>query len=90
MKPAKKSAPLKNVPPEKAFWFGDGQVAKNLKECSAILEKIDQKVFSHHVNASKNDFARWIEGVFGKKPLAKQIEKIKDAKSMAKKIKTQL
>ena len=89
MKPIKKSSPI-NVSPEKAFWFCDGQVAKNLKECAAILEKIDQKVFSHHVNASKNDFARWIEGVFGKKPLAKQIEKIKDAKLMAKKIKAQL
>ena len=89
MKPIKKSSPI-NVSPEKAFWFCDGQVAKNLKECAAILEKIDQKVFSHHVNASKNDFARWIEGVFGKKPLAKQIEKIKTAKLMAKKIKAQL
>jgi len=90
MKLAKKSASLKNVSPEKAFWFCDGQVAKNLKECAAILEKIDQKNFNYHVNASKNDFARWIEAVFGKKPLAKQIEKIKTAKLMAQKIKAQL
>ncbi|MEK9153060.1 MAG: DUF5752 family protein [Patescibacteria group bacterium] len=90
MKPVKKSAPLKNVPPEKAFWFNDGQVAKNLKECAAILEKIDQKVFSHHVNAQKNDFSCWLEDVFGQTTLAKQIAKIKTAKTMAQKIKAQL
>ena len=89
MKIVKKQAPV-NVPPEKAFWFCNSQVAKNLKECVAILETIDQKSFSHHVNGTKNDFARWIDGVFGQKTLAKQIAKIKDAKAMAKKIKAQL
>jgi len=77
---------ITNVPPEKAFWFCNGQVAKNLKEFAAILEKIPQSVFEHHVNAKKNDFSRWIAGVFGQTSLAKQIEKAKSAQEIAKKI----
>ena len=42
------------------------------------LEKMPDEVFSHYANNQKNDFANWIEGVFGLSDLA---EKIKEAKS---------
>ncbi|PIU14443.1 hypothetical protein COT20_02670 [bacterium (Candidatus Gribaldobacteria) CG08_land_8_20_14_0_20_39_15] len=88
-KSAKKSTYV-NVPPEKSFWFCDGQVAKNLKELAVILEKMPQNVFEHHANNNKNDFSRWIADVFGDVALAKGIQKINSSKVMAKKIKAKL
>lgn len=79
---------IANVPLEKAFWFCNGKVAKNLKEFSAILGKISLNEFAYHCNAQKNDFAKWINDVFGKKTLAKAIAKSKTAKEIVKKVKS--
>lgn len=76
-----------NVPVEKAFWFCNGKVAKNLKELASILEIIPQSDFQYHANLQKNDFAKWVSDVFAMKTLAKSIAKIKTAKEMAKTIK---
>jgi len=75
-----------NVPMEKAFWFCDGQVAKDIKELAKILNKISPEIFLYHANSQKNDFAKWISDVFAMKTLAKSIAKEKTAKEMAKKI----
>lgn len=88
-KPTKKSINA-NVAPEKSFWFCDGQVAKNLRELVSILEKMPPNVFDYHVNNNKNDFSRWVADVFGQATLSKEIQKIKSAATMAKKIKVKL
>ncbi|MDD5750038.1 MAG: DUF5752 family protein [Candidatus Pacebacteria bacterium] len=85
-----KKKPTGSVAPEKAFWFCDGQVARNLKELVDILGKIPQNVFEYHANAGKNDFSRWIVDVFGEAGLARSIQKIKSAKATAEKIKAKL
>lgn len=91
--PIKKQKPsfgLKNASPEKCFWVCNGQILKNLQELAESLEKMSENIFRHHVNAMKNDFARWIEDVFGDKKLASEVKKAKTPKSAAQKVKTKL
>ncbi len=79
-----------DVEPEKAFWSSDGRVFKNLKELAAALEKMDGKVWDFHVTCEKNDFANWIEEVFGQKQLGAAIRKVKNPKTAARRVKSKL
>ncbi len=81
---------ITSVSPEKAFWFCNGQVARNLKDFAAILEKMPQNVFNYHANVNKNDFSRWVADVFGEATLAKAIQKMKSPLDVAKKVKSKL
>lgn len=45
----------------------------SIQELLYELEKMPDEVFSHYVNEQKNDFANWIEGVFGLSDLANRI-----------------
>ena len=79
----KKRAPRKakkliRVGPEVSFYFCDGKCSSDLKEFSKALDEISQDVFNYHVNSEKNDFANWIEDIFGEKTLAKKLRKKTD------------
>ena len=94
---AKKIASKKNVPaimaetePEKSFWLCDGRALKSLKELSQALENMDISVWEHHVTSEKNDFANWIEGVFGESQLGAAIRKVKSPRTAAKRIEAKL
>ena len=52
----------------KYFYVCDGSVLKSLAELRSALKKMPDDVYSYH--ASRNDWANWIEFVFGKKDLA--------------------
>ncbi len=65
------------APNDKRFVLKDGRVLKDMVELSNSLEYMSDDVFGHHVNASKNDFARWMSDVFGEKELAAHLEKAK-------------
>lgn len=78
--------PQHNAPEDKCFWLSDGKVLRNLSELANALAKMDGKVFKHHVDSKKNDFAAWVKDVFGQEKLATDIKKSKTAASMAKKI----
>ncbi len=90
--PKKKLAKTKNLVvetgEEKRFWVCDGRVLKNLRELADVLEKMPKDVFNHHVTKERNDFAIWVNDVFGDKKLAGGLKKAKTAKGAAKKIRT--
>ncbi len=81
---------IRDVEPEKVFWLCDGRALKNLDELANVLENIDDNVWNYHVNAGKNDFANWIENVFGCKSLGSAIRKVKNPKTAAKKIREKI
>jgi hypothetical protein len=81
----KKTAVKKSVTEasfEKRFWLCDGQVFSTLKELAAGLDKMDDAIWQYHVTLKKNDFANWIEGVFGEKKLGQAVRQSKNAKAL--------
>jgi len=54
----------------KYFYVCDGSVLKSLGELKAALKTMPDGVYNYHAN--RDDWAKWIEGVFGKKDLAKR------------------
>ena len=65
------------APHDKRFVLKDGRVLKDLVELSHALEHMSDDVFSHHVNAFRNDFRNWTKDVFGKSELAGELAKAK-------------
>jgi hypothetical protein len=59
--------------PSQYFYFHDGNIARSFTEFCQVLDRIDDSVFYHHVNSSRNDFANWVEGVFQQSELATNI-----------------
>jgi hypothetical protein len=51
------------VNPEFYFYLADGRALKSVPELLLALRNMDEWVFSHHVNADKNDFSNWINFV---------------------------
>jgi len=90
---ATKTAPKKTISfdtpvadPEKNFWLCDGRALRSLKELAEALETMDEVTWNFHVTSEKNDFANWIEGVFGQKTLGTAIRKSKTPGAAAKKL----
>ena len=79
-----------DVEPEKAFWLTDGRALRNLRQLAEELEKMEDSVWEHHVNAGKNDFANWIEGVFGQYQLGAAVRKVKSPRTAAKRVRAKL
>ncbi|MCC2631838.1 MAG: hypothetical protein K0S20_537 [Patescibacteria group bacterium] len=48
---------------------------RTLDDLSEAINLIDPETFHVHVNESKNDFANWVEYVFGEVDLAAQLRK---------------
>lgn len=48
---------------------------KTLDNLSEAINLIEPEVFQQHVNEQKNDFASWVENVFGEHELAEQLRK---------------
>ena len=76
--------------PEKSFWMCDGRTLKNLKELKEALETMDDEVWNYHVTPEKNDFANWVEGVFGDRQLGLSLRKVKSPKTAAKRVASKL
>jgi hypothetical protein len=64
--------------PENYFVLVNGIPLKNLKELAVSMESMNDWVFGHHVNESRNDFAAWISDVFKEHELAKDVGQAKD------------
>ncbi len=88
--PKKKMCVAGDVEPEKAFWLNDGRMLKNLKELALALETMDAALWDFHANAERNDFANWVEDVFGQKQLGSALRKTKSAKTAAKRVKEKI
>src|SRR3989338_10182838 len=65
----------KNCDEGKEFIFPNGKRVKNLIELAEAIAELDHGSFSHHVNSAKNDFATWVEDVFGEKALAEKLRR---------------
>ena len=67
-----------DMPEHKWFYFKHGKRASNIEELKNILESISESEFTHHVTVNKNDFANWVEHVFGEKKLANDMRESGD------------
>lgn len=48
---------------------------RSLDDLSEAINLIDPETFQKHVNAEKNDFASWVEHVFGEEKLADDLRR---------------
>jgi len=69
------------VSPENYFWVNNGSILKDLYDLQDALVVMNEDQFDFHTKRDGNDFARWIEDVFGEKELAGKIAKAKNKKS---------
>ncbi|GAB4117158.1 MAG: hypothetical protein Kow00103_13680 [Candidatus Caldatribacteriota bacterium] len=77
----------KNVSlPEYCFYLHSGQRLKNIAELMESLKNMDQDLFFYHANERNNDFANWINDVFGEKELARRMRLTRHPSSMFKSI----
>lgn len=75
---AKSKSLFLDLSPDKYFVLCNGNTIKDYKELAAILETIGDDVFYYHVTSERNDFANWVNDVFGESELS---EKIRQSKS---------
>lgn len=75
---------LRHVPDEKCFYCHDGKILNNIYDLKSALEKMHDTIYSYHVTAEKNDFARWVREVLGDEKLARDLAKATDKKDAAK------
>lgn len=73
-----------------SFYLNDGRRLYNLRDLENALQGMNMSLFSHHVNEEKNDFANWIQDVFGYVQLAENMKKVKTVKGTLQKVKESL
>ncbi|MCM2325912.1 MAG: hypothetical protein NDI94_05590 [Candidatus Woesearchaeota archaeon] len=78
----KKPSKLKNAKPEEYFVLVTGVPLKNIKELANSLSTMNEWVFKHHVNDSRNDFSSWVENSLRNSKLAREIKDAKNIKEM--------
>ena len=71
---------LKDVSPDKVFYFRNGTKARNLYELAQGINGIDDDTFKFHCNSDHDDFANWIGGALGDIQLSQKLRRIKDRK----------
>ena len=67
-----------DIAPDKYFVLCDGKTIKDYQELALLLETVNDDVFFYHVNNERNDFANWVNDVFGEEKLANEIRKSKN------------
>lgn len=73
-----------DIQPEQFFWVYEGPSIKDLRDLQVALQEMSQEQFDFHTKRDGNDFAKWIEGVFGESALARGAEKAKTKENLAK------
>ena len=68
---------LEKIPEDKYFVLKNGKQLNHYLALADTLENLEKEVVKYHVNELRNDFATWVEDVFGEKDLAKKIAKSK-------------
>jgi hypothetical protein len=81
---------LRDVPPDKVFWFRDGRMVKNLDELDTTLGEMPEETFYCHVTGGKNDFSNWVSDVVGDVTLANQFQKATTQAATARRVETRL
>ena len=84
-KTVSKSVPAKKVlvcaDNETCFWATDGEILHDLRDLGEAFDRMSIRVFSHHVNGDKNDFADWVEKILNDKECAMALRKTKQPKT---------
>lgn len=78
----KKTSLFIDVAPDKYFVLCDGKTIKDYQELASLLETVNDDIFYYHVNSERNDFANWVNDVFGEEKLANDIRKTKNKTEM--------
>ena len=65
------------------FYLSSGKTLNSIFELSSALKEMDESVFNHHVNTSKNDFANWVANSLGDDILKNKILPIKSKAQMS-------
>ena len=76
----KMSVPVaKVISPDEYFWINYGPVVSDLQELAQALNDISDDQYYHHTRREDgvNDFARWIDEVFGDAHLASRVARAK-------------
>ncbi len=73
-----KSKVLGKAPEEYTFHVNSGAKLKDLLDLADAFASMSEETFRHHVNEYKNDFATWIEDIFGDHQLARQVRASKN------------
>jgi len=74
---------LRAVAPEHHFQLQTGEMIGSIPELKQAMEHMSKKTFRHHANMGKNDFATWIQDMYGDKLLARQLQRFRDPKKAA-------
>jgi len=82
LKKKSSSKKLTSAKPENYFILVSGAPLKNLKELVNALGTMNDWVFRHHVNESRNDFANWIKDVLKENELAEEIQNVRSIQDM--------
>jgi len=53
----------------------EDRTLRTLDDLSEAINLIDPETFQKHVNADKNDFAAWVQHVFGEEKLAEDLRR---------------
>ncbi len=69
---------LRDVDPDKVFYFKNGGKARNLYELSQGINALNDDDFKHHCNLDHDDFANWIGGALGDIVLSQRLRYVKD------------
>jgi hypothetical protein len=81
---------LRDVPPDKVFWFHDDRMVKNLGELATTFREMPEETFHYHVMEDKNDFSNWVRDVIGDVTLANQLQKATTQATAAHRVETRL
>ena len=81
---------LRSVSDDEAFYLVNGKRLGSLYELRDELKRMEEKVFQHHVNKHKNDFANWVRDIIGDDLLAEAISSISDKREMYLAIKSRI
>lgn len=69
---------LRDVEPDKIFYFRNGSKARNIYELSQGINALDADSFKHHCNLDHDDFANWIGGTVKDIKLSQKLRYVKD------------
>ena len=77
--PKMKVPVAKVISPDEYFWINYGPVVSDLQELAQALNDISDDQYYHHTRREEgvNDFARWIDEVFGDASLASRVARAK-------------
>jgi hypothetical protein len=82
----KKSKITKKKPveakPENYFILVTGVPLKNLKELANSIETMNDWVFNHHVNDTRNDFSTWVKDILKEDELAEEIRQLRNMRDV--------